>query len=308
MLRRRPGGHLRAATAGHIRRTICPSAHSQRSGGKVKRRSLCSPSAAGNERPGCEVVCPAASGAKYCGSAGPSFRVTVTASSRACVSVDRSQRRGRSCACLRRGLTVYHAAYLELQGTKTGISIPSRSTYETSSAFGRRSGRVSQIRSATSRVGWSSTASLTRSNRMPKELRLRLCAGGGIGGLKRRLRARGGTPADANEREQSGEAPNHSPAMSRGDFENHFGGHQAMRRREGGDSNAAASRFVRTVAAAQSPVTLSSCSLMGVITLGAVIGAGNGFVSPKMRRALNIYAWQYSYTYCICDYLLFDSI
>jgi hypothetical protein len=49
---------------------------------------------------------------------------------------------------------------------------------------------------------------------MPKELRLRLCAGGGIGGLKRRLRARGGTPADVNEREQNGEAPNHSPAMS----------------------------------------------------------------------------------------------
>jgi hypothetical protein len=118
------------------------------------------------------------------------------------------------------------------------------------------------------------------------------------------LRARGGTLADANEREQSGEAPNHSPAMSRGDFENHFGGHQAMRRREGGDSNAAASRFVRTVAAAQSPVTLSSCSLMGVITLGAAIESGNGFVSPKMRRALNIYAWQYIYTYCICYYLI----
>jgi hypothetical protein len=58
-LRRRPGGRLRAATVdGHIRRTIEPSAHSQRSGGNVKRRSLCSPSGAGNERPGCEVVCP----------------------------------------------------------------------------------------------------------------------------------------------------------------------------------------------------------------------------------------------------------
>jgi hypothetical protein len=41
-----------------------------------------------------------------------------------------------------------------------------------------------------------------------------------------------------------------------------------------------------TVAAAQSPVTPSSCSLLGVLTLGAVIGSGNGFVSPKMRRAL----------------------
>jgi hypothetical protein len=65
------------------------------------------------------------------------------------------------------------------------------------------------------------------------------------------------------------EAPNHSPAMSRGDFENHFGGHQAMRRREAGDSDASASRFVRTVAAAQSPVTLSSCSLMGVDNAGS---------------------------------------
>jgi hypothetical protein len=36
-----------------------------------------------------------------------------------------------------------------------------------------------------------------------------------------------------------------------------------------------------TVAAARSPVTPSSCSLMGVITLGAVIGSGNGFVSPN---------------------------
>jgi hypothetical protein len=70
-----------------------------------------------------------------------------------------------------------------------------------------------------------------------------------------------------------------------------------------GDSDAAASRFARngsaslsfdsfsrilssafTVAAARSPVTPSSCSLMGVITLGAVIGSGNGFVSPKISH------------------------
>jgi hypothetical protein len=38
-----------------------------------------------------------------------------------------------------------------------------------------------------------------------------------------------------------------------------------------------------TVAAARSPVTPSSQSPMCVITLGAVIGSGNGFVSPNMR-------------------------
>jgi hypothetical protein len=39
----------------------------------------------------------------------------------------------------------------------------------------------------------------------------------------------------------------------------------------------------------------------------AVIGSGNGFVSPKMRRALkHIYALQYIYTNCIWYYLSFD--
>jgi hypothetical protein len=86
-----------------------------------------------------------------------------------------------------------------------------------------------------------------------------LCAGGGIGGLKRRLRARGRTPADANEREQSGEAPNHSPAMSNRNplpFRNsrrEVGASLKIiladtKRCDGGksgDSDAAASRFVR---------------------------------------------------------------
>jgi hypothetical protein len=134
--------------------------------------------------------------------------------------------------------------------------------------------------------------------------------------LKRRLRARGRTPADANECEQSGEASNHLPAMSHrsplafrnsrrevgatlkiilADIKRCGGG-------KSGDSDAAASRFgtalaslsfdsfsrilssAFTVATARSPVTPSNCSLMGVIMLGAAIGSGNGFVSPKMRE------------------------
>jgi hypothetical protein len=167
------------------------------------------------------------------------------------------------------------------------------------------------------RKGTCSSSALARDvigSRPPAAFRsFDLCAGGGIGGLKRRLRARGGISADANEREQSGEAPNHSPAMSHRNPPRlpQFSTRSratlkiilADTKRGGGnsgDSDAAASQFVRngsaslsfdtfsrirssafTVAAARSPVTPSSCSLLGVITLGAVIGSGNGFVSPK---------------------------
>ena len=84
--------------------------------------------------------------------------------------------------------------------------------------------------------------------------------------LTRRLRACGGTPADANEREQSGEAPNHSPAMSHRNtlpFRNSrrevgttlkviLEDTQAMRRREVRRQRRAASRFVRNGSASLS--------------------------------------------------------
>jgi hypothetical protein len=40
-----------------------------------------------------------------------------------------------------------------------------------------------------------------------------LGADGGIGGLKRKLRARGGAPADPNEREHGKETAKRSPAI-----------------------------------------------------------------------------------------------
>jgi hypothetical protein len=181
--------------------------------------------------------------------------VTVTASSRACVSVDRSQRRRRSCACLQRGLTIYHAeGERESLPDKVG-DIEGRMVFDRVSdaleSYAERTAPAS-VRRRRNRRFEAQTPCPRRNTRRRERARAK----------------RGSTKSFAgNEPSQPPRLPQFS-TRSRGDFENHFGGHQAMRRREVG-RHAAASWLVRNALASSSFYSFSRL-LSSAFTVAAI--------------------------------------